>query len=64
MDAKVGVVYQSPCKGCNYKHGKTLKIRMAQHKKAVRIRYMSYLTTVQSFDTGHHFAFDEVQIIG
>ncbi len=37
---------------------------MKQHKVAVRIRYMSYLTTVHSLDTGHQFAFGEAQIIG
>ncbi len=37
---------------------------MKQHKAAVRNRYMSYLTTVHSLDTGHQFAFDEAQIIG
>ncbi len=36
---------------------------MKQHKVAVRNRYMSYLTTVHSLDTGHHFAFDDEQII-
>ncbi len=37
---------------------------MKQHKAAIRNRYMSYLTTVHSWDTGHQFAFDEAQIIG
>ncbi len=37
---------------------------MKQHKAAVRNRYMSYLTTVHSLDTGHQFTFDETQIIG
>ncbi len=37
---------------------------MKQHKAVVRNRYMSYLTTVHSLDTGHQFAFDEAQLIG
>ncbi len=37
---------------------------MKQHKAAIRNRYMSYLTTVHSLDTGHQFAFDEAKIIG
>ncbi len=37
---------------------------MKQHKAAVHNRYMSYLTTMHSFDTGHQFAFDEEQLIG
>ncbi len=67
-EAKAGVIYQFPWKGCNAKYvgetGKTLKARMKQRKAAIRNRYMSYLTTVHSLDTGHQFAFDEAQIIG
>ncbi len=37
---------------------------MKQHKAAVHNRYMSYLTTMHSLDTGHQFAFDEAQIFG
>ncbi len=37
---------------------------MKQHKAAIRNRYMSYLTTVHSLDTGHQFAYDDAQIIG
>ncbi len=37
---------------------------MKQHKATILNRYMSYLTTVHSLDTGHQFAFDEAQIIG
>ncbi len=37
---------------------------MKQHKAATSNRYMSYLTTVHSLDTGHEFAFDEAQVIG
>ncbi len=36
---------------------------MTQHKAVVRNRYMSYLTTVHSLDTGHQFAFDEAKIM-
>ncbi len=61
LEAKAGVIYQFPCKGCNSKYvgetGKTLKARMKQPKVAVRNRYMSYLKTVHSLDTGHQFAF-------
>ncbi len=68
LEAKAGVIYQFSCKGCNAKYvgetGKTLKTRMKQHKAAIRNRYMSYLITVHSLDTGHQFAFDEAQIIG
>ncbi len=68
LEAMAGVIYQFPCKGCNAKYvgetGKTLKTRMKQHKAAISKRYMSYLTTVHSLDTGHQFAFDEAQIIG
>ncbi len=68
LEAKAGVIYQFPCKGCNAKcvgeTGKTLQTRMKQHKAKIRNRYMSYLTTVHSLDTGHQFAFDETQIIG
>ncbi len=67
LEAKAAVIYQFPCKGCNAKYvgetGKTLKTRMKQHKAVVRNRYMSYLTTMHSLDTGHQFAFDEAQII-
>ncbi len=58
----------SICKGCNAKYvgetGKTLETGMKQHKAAIRNRYMFYLTTMHSLDTGHQFAFDEAQIIG
>ncbi len=68
LEVKAGVIYQFPCKGCNAKHvgetGETLKTKKKQHKAAVRNRYMSYLTTVHSLDTGRQFACDEVQIIG
>ncbi len=68
LEAKAGVIYEFPCKGCNSKYvgetGKTLKTRMKQHKAAVRNRYMFYLTTVHSLGTGHQFAFDEAHIIG
>ncbi len=37
---------------------------MKQHKAALRNRFMSYLTTVPSLDTGHQFPFDEARIIG
>ncbi len=44
LEAKAGMIYQFPCKGCNYKYvgetGKTPKTRMKQHKVAVRNRYM------------------------
>ncbi len=63
LEAKARVIYQFPCKGCNAKYigetGKALETRMKQHKAAIRNRYMSYLTTVHSLDTGHQFAFDE-----
>ncbi len=68
LEAKAGVIYQFPCKGCTAKYvgetSKALKTRMKQHKAAIRNRYMSYLTTVHSLDTGHQLAFDEAQIIG
>ncbi len=68
LEAKAGVIYQFSCKGCNAKYvgetAKTLKTRMKQHKAAIRNRYMYYLATVHSLDTGHQFAFDETQIIG
>ncbi len=68
LEAKAGVIYQFPCKGCNAKYvgetGKTLKTRLKQHKAAIRNRYLSYLTTVHSLDTGHQFVFDEAQLIG
>ncbi len=68
LEAKAVVIYQFPCKGYNAKYvgetGKTLETRMKQHKAAIRNRYMSYITTVHSLDTGHQFAFDEAQIIG
>ncbi len=42
LEAKAGVIYQFPCKGCNAKYvgetGKTLKTRMKQHKAAIRNR--------------------------
>ncbi len=63
LEAKTGVIYQFPCKGCNSKYvgetGKTLKTRMTQQKVAVRNRYMSCITTVHCLDTGHQFSFKE-----
>ncbi len=57
LEAKAAVIYQFACKGCKAKYiggtGKTLKTRIKQLKAAMRNRYMSYLTTVHSLDTGH-----------
>ena len=56
MDIK-GVVYQIPCSSCPAAYtgetGRTLKVRMAEHKRAVRMGDVNNGLAVHSLKTGH-----------
>ena len=65
MDIK-GVVYLIPCSECSAVYigetGRTLKVRLAEHKRAVRMGDVNNGIPVHSLKTGHSIAWDKAKI--
>ena len=65
MDIK-GVVYLIPCSECSAVYigetGRTLKERLAEHKRAVRMENVNNGIAVHSLKTGHSIAWDKAKI--
>ena len=65
MDIK-GVVYLIPCSECSAVYigetGRTLKVRVAEHKRAVRMGDVNNGIAVHSLKTGHSIAWDKAKI--
>ena len=65
MDIK-GVVYLIPCSECSAVYiggiGRTLKERLAEHKRAVRMGDVNNGIAVHSLKTGHSIAWDKAKI--
>ena len=65
MDIK-GVVYLIPFSECSAVYigetGRTLKMRLAEHKRAVRMENVNNGIAVHSLKTGHSIAWDKTKI--
>ena len=65
MDIK-GVVYLIPCSECSAVYigetGRTLKVRLAEHKRAVRMGDVNNGIAFHSLKTGHSIAWDKARI--
>ena len=65
MDIK-GVVYLIPCSECSAVYigetGRTLKVRLAEHKRAFRMGDVKNGIAVHSLKTGHSIAWDKAKI--
>ena len=65
MDIK-GVVYLIPCSECSAVYigetGRTLKERLAEHKRAVRMENVNNGIAVHSLKTGHSIAWEKAKI--
>ena len=66
MDIK-GVVYQIPCSSCPAAYtgetGRTLKVRMAEHKRAVRMGDVNNGLAVHSLKTGHPIEWRQARLV-
>ena len=66
MDIK-GVIYQIPCSSCPAVYtgetGRTLKVRMAEHKRAVRMGDVNNGLAVHSLKTGHPIEWSQARVV-
>ena len=66
MDIK-GVVYQIPCSSCPAVYtgetGRMLKVRMAEHKSAVRMGDVNNGLAVDSLKTGHPIEWSQTRVV-
>ena len=63
----IGVVYQIPCSSCPAVYtgetGRTLKVRMAEHKRAVRMGDVNNGLAVHSLKTGHPIEWSQARVV-
>ena len=66
MDIK-GVIYQIPCSSCPAVYtgetGRTLKVRMVEHKRAVRMGDVNNGLAVHSLKTGHPIEWSQARVV-
>ena len=66
MDIK-GVVYQIPCSSfpgvSTGKTGRTLKVRMAEHKRSVRMGYVNNGLAVHALKTGLPIEWNQARVV-
>ena len=66
MDMK-GIFYQIPCSSCpavyTEETGRTLKVRLAEHKHAVRMGDVNNGLAVHSLKTGHPIEWSQARVV-